>query len=50
MHQPPVSHLPGVEPMPTLPIVLRWNGVDEAGLAATVPNRAGNISATFTVP
>ena len=35
---------------PTLPVQLRWNGVDGAVLAETVPDRAGNISATFTVP
>ena len=35
---------------PTLPVQLRWNGVDGVVLAETVPDRAGNISATFTVP
>jgi hypothetical protein len=35
---------------PTLPVQLRWNGVDGMVLAETVPDRAGNISATFTVP
>jgi hypothetical protein len=32
------------------PVVLRWNGVDGATLAETKPDKAGNISATFTVP
>ncbi len=31
-------------------VVLRWNGVDGAVLAETKPDKAGNISATFTVP
>jgi hypothetical protein len=35
---------------PTLPVQLRWNGVNGPVLAETVPDRAGNISATFTVP
>ena len=35
---------------PTLPVQLRWNGVDGMVLAEAVPDRAGNISATFTVP
>ena len=35
---------------PTLPVQLRWNGVNGQLLAETVPDRAGNISATFTVP
>ncbi|MDQ4069640.1 MAG: hypothetical protein M3203_09275 [Actinomycetota bacterium] len=35
---------------PTFPVQLRWNGVDGMVLAETVPDRAGNISATFTVP
>ena len=35
---------------PTLPVQLRWNGVNGTVLAETVPDRAGNISATFTVP
>ena len=34
----------------TLPVQLRWNGVDGTVLAETIPDRAGNISATFTVP
>lgn len=34
----------------TLPVQLRWNGVNGTVLAETVPDRAGNISATFTVP
>ena len=34
----------------TLPVQLRWNGVDGMVLAETTPDRAGNISATFTVP
>lgn len=32
------------------PVVLRWNGLDGAELAAPVPDSAGNISATFAVP
>ena len=35
---------------PTFPVQLRWNGVDGMVLAETTPDRAGNISATFTVP
>ena len=35
---------------PTIPVQLRWNGVDGMVLAETVPDRAGNISATFAVP
>ncbi len=35
---------------PTLPVQLRWNGVDGVVLAEAFPDRAGNISATFTVP
>ena len=35
---------------PTLPVQLRWNGVDGMVLAEATPDRAGNISATFTVP
>ncbi|HEX2048884.1 MAG TPA: hypothetical protein VHF27_14055 [Acidimicrobiales bacterium] len=35
---------------PTYPVQLRWNGVDGMVLAEAVPDRAGNISATFTVP
>ncbi len=31
-------------------VVLHWNGVDGAVLAETKPDKAGNISATFTVP
>ncbi len=34
----------------SFPVVLRWNGVDGASLAEVQPDRAGNISATFTVP
>ncbi len=34
----------------TLPVQLRWNGVDGMVLAEATPDRAGNISATFTVP
>jgi len=34
----------------TIPVQLRWNGVDGTVLAETVPDRAGNISATFAVP
>ena len=32
------------------PVVLHWNGVDGATLAQVQPDKAGNISATFTVP
>ena len=32
------------------PVVMKWNGVDGAVLAETKPDKAGNISATFTVP
>jgi hypothetical protein len=32
------------------PVMLRWNGVDGPVLAEVKPDRAGNISATFTVP
>src|SRR3954447_26881305 len=35
---------------PNLPVVLHWNGVDGAVLGQAVPDSAGNISATFTVP
>jgi hypothetical protein len=35
---------------PTVPVQLRWNGVDGKTLAEVTPDRAGNISATFTVP
>ncbi len=31
-------------------VVLHWNGVDGATLAEVKPDKAGNISATFTVP
>ena len=31
-------------------VVLHWNGVDGATLAEVKPDRAGNISATFSVP
>jgi hypothetical protein len=34
----------------SLPVVLHWNGVDGATLAQVQPDKAGNISATFTVP
>jgi hypothetical protein len=34
----------------SFPVVLRWNGVEGAELASVQPDRAGNISATFTVP
>ena len=40
----------GREGNPTLPVQLRWNGVNGTVLAETTPDRAGNISATFTVP
>jgi hypothetical protein len=35
---------------PALPVQLRWNGVDGKVLAEATPDKAGNISATFTVP
>jgi hypothetical protein len=35
---------------PTIPVQLRWNGVNGTVLAETIPDRAGNISATFAVP
>ena len=31
-------------------VVLKWNGVEGATLAQVQPDKAGNISATFTVP
>ncbi|MGH9278708.1 MAG: hypothetical protein ACRD12_11490, partial [Acidimicrobiales bacterium] len=34
----------------SFPVVLHWNGVDGATLAQVQPDKAGNISATFTVP
>ncbi|MEW6153194.1 MAG: hypothetical protein AB1673_04265 [Actinomycetota bacterium] len=34
----------------SFPVVMKWNGVDGATLAQVQPDRAGNISATFTVP
>ena len=34
----------------SLPVQLHWNGVDGKVLAEAVPDKAGNISATFTVP
>ncbi len=40
----------GREGNPTHPVQLRWNGVNGTVLAETTPDRAGNISATFTVP
>ena len=40
----------GREGAPSSPVVLRWNGADGAVLAETMPDRVGNISATFTVP
>ena len=41
-----VSKAPGVGE----PVLLHWDGVDGPVLASVVPDRAGNISATFTVP
>ena len=32
------------------PVVLHWNGADGQELGTVVPDKAGNISATFTVP
>jgi hypothetical protein len=34
----------------SFPVVLHWNGVDGAVLGQVQPDKAGNISATFTVP
>ena len=34
----------------SFPVVLKWNGVEGATLAQVQPDKAGNISATFTVP
>lgn len=34
----------------TSPVVVHWNGADGPVLAETTPDKAGNISATFTVP
>ena len=31
-------------------VVLRWNGVEGTELASVLPDRAGNISATFAIP
>lgn len=38
----------GAEPMS--PVVLHWNGVDGPVLAQTMPDKAGNISASFAIP
>ena len=35
---------------PTNPVLLHWNGVDGPVLAQAMPDKAGNISATFSVP
>ena len=35
---------------PTDPVVLHWNGTTGAELARVVPDKAGNISATFNIP
>jgi hypothetical protein len=35
---------------PVVPVVLNWNGADGPVLAEAVPDGAGNINATFTVP
>ena len=32
------------------PVILHWNGVDGTQLASVVPDKAGNISATFAIP
>ena len=32
------------------PVVLHWNGVDGVQLAQAMPDKAGNISATFAIP
>src|SRR5438105_4419526 len=34
----------------SFPVVLHWNGVDGATLGQVQPDKAGNVSATFTVP
>src|SRR5947199_3985101 len=34
----------------SFPVILHWNGVDGATLAQVQPDKAGNVSATFTVP
>jgi hypothetical protein len=34
----------------SFPVILHWNGVDGAALAQVQPDKAGNVSATFTVP
>lgn len=34
----------------SFPVALHWNGVDGLTLATVQPDKAGNISATFTVP
>src|SRR3954447_26618335 len=35
---------------PAVGVVLRWNGTEGPVLATAVPDRAGTINATFTVP
>src|SRR5829696_7405176 len=35
---------------PVVPVVLRWNGVTGPDLAQAIPNKAGEITVTFTVP
>ncbi len=35
---------------PTNPVQLHWNGVDGPVLAQAAPDKAGNISASFTIP
>jgi hypothetical protein len=35
---------------PADPVVLRWNGVEGTELARVMPDKAGNISATFAIP
>ncbi len=40
----------GKAPAPTNPVVLHWNGVDGPVLAQAMPDKAGNISATFAIP
>ena len=32
------------------PVILRWNGVEGTQLASVLPDKAGNISATFAIP
>ncbi len=40
----------GKAPEPTNPVQLHWNGVDGPVLAQAMPDKAGNISASFAIP